>query len=92
MGRIAANPLFLTRQHPGCCSPAKNFGDEKQSAVVGYLLLRNLLIINFPGFEHENRRHEIIDGVYHVMCVKASITKSLFLRMAACPLSIAAKQ
>ncbi|MGQ7114554.1 hypothetical protein ACUOFC_52985, partial [Escherichia sp. TWPC-MK] len=24
-----------------------------------------------PGFEHETEGTEIIDGIYHVMCVKA---------------------
>ncbi|WP_409516863.1 hypothetical protein, partial [Escherichia coli] len=26
---------------------------------------------HFPGFEHETAGTEIIDGIYHVMCVKA---------------------
>ncbi|HHU9940351.1 TPA: hypothetical protein ACULAL_002703, partial [Escherichia coli] len=26
---------------------------------------------HFPGFEHETEGTEIIDGIYHVMCVKA---------------------
>lgn len=48
----------------------ENFGD-KNSPQVSYLRSLQSWDHHFPGFEHETEGTEIIDGIYHVMCVKA---------------------
>ncbi|MGS5599381.1 Orn/Lys/Arg family decarboxylase, partial [Escherichia coli] len=48
----------------------QNFGD-KNSPQVSYLRSLQSWDHHFPGFEHETEGTEIIDGIYHVMCVKA---------------------
>ncbi|HDP6974607.1 TPA: hypothetical protein P6393_003883, partial [Escherichia coli] len=44
---------------------------DKNSPQVSYLRSLQSWDHHFPGFEHETEGTEIIDGIYHVMCVKA---------------------
>jgi len=32
----------------------------------------------FPGFEHETEGAEVIDGVYHILCVKKTLMRMFF--------------
>ena len=52
-----------------CCCLVKTSA-IKQSASKLFTLAA-ILGPPFPGFEHETEGTEIIDGIYHVMCVKA---------------------
>ncbi|WP_300358627.1 arginine decarboxylase [Fusobacterium sp.] len=47
----------------------ENFGDEN-SPQIKYLKALSLWDHAFPGFEHDTEGTEVIDGVYHVLCVK----------------------
>ncbi len=68
-GRIAANSVIPYPPGIPMLLSGENFGDEN-SPQVGYLRSLQSGIIT-SGFEHETEGTEIIDGVYHVMCVKA---------------------
>ncbi|EAA7135883.1 arginine decarboxylase [Salmonella enterica subsp. enterica serovar Beaudesert] len=69
-GRIAANSVIPYPPGIPMLLSGENFGDEN-SPQVGYLRSLQSWDHHFPGFEHETEGTEIIDGVYHVMCVKA---------------------
>lgn len=47
----------------------ENFGDKNSPQVL--FTLAAIPGPSFPRFEHETEGTEIIDGIYHVMCVKA---------------------
>lgn len=61
LSRIRQNSMLLS---------GENFGD-KNSPQVSYLRSLQSQDHHFHGFEHETEGTEIIDGIYHVMCVKA---------------------
>ncbi len=61
--------LSRIRQESRCCCLVKTSA-IKQSASKLFTLAA-ILGSSFPGFEHETEGTEIIDGIYHVMCVKA---------------------
>ncbi|EOX6468348.1 Orn/Lys/Arg decarboxylase N-terminal domain-containing protein [Escherichia coli] len=69
-GRIAANSVIPYPPGIPMLLSGENFGD-KNSPQVSYLRSLQSWDHHFPGFEHETEGTEIIDGIYHVMCVKA---------------------
>jgi len=42
----------------------------EDSPQIGYLKALARWDAQFPGFEHETEGSKVIDGIYHVMCVK----------------------
>lgn len=68
--RIAANSVIPYPPGIPMLLSGENFGGE-QSPQIAYLRALQSWDHVFPGFEHETEGTEIIDGVYHVMCVKA---------------------
>ncbi len=68
-GRIAANSVIPYPPESRCCCLVKTSA-IKQSASKLFTLAA-ISDHHFPGFEHETEGTEIIDGIYHVMCVKA---------------------
>jgi len=69
-GRIAANSVIPYPPGIPMLLSGENFGDAN-SPQISYLRSLQSWDHHFPGFEHETEGTEIIDGVYHVMCVKA---------------------
>jgi arginine decarboxylase len=69
-GRIAANSVIPYPPGIPMLLSGENFGDAN-SPQISYLRSLQSWDHNFPGFEHETEGTEIIDGMYHVMCVKA---------------------
>ncbi|XPE46154.1 hypothetical protein ACNKHO_25985 [Shigella flexneri] len=67
--RVAANSA--TPYPPGHPNAAfrQSFGDSNSPQIADPRT--SILGSPVPGFEHETEGTEIIDGVYHVMCVKA---------------------
>ena len=47
----------------------ESFGDEN-SPQIKYLKALSLWDKAFPGFEHDTEGTEVINGIYHVMCIK----------------------
>jgi arginine decarboxylase len=47
----------------------ENFGGE-DSPQIGYLRGLTAWDRQFPGFEHVTEGAEVIDGAYHVLCVR----------------------
>ncbi|AYA40366.1 arginine decarboxylase [Xenorhabdus nematophila] len=67
--RIAANSIIPYPPGIPMLMSGENFGD-KTSPQIGYLNSLQKWDREFPGFEHETEGTEIINGIYHVMCVK----------------------
>ena len=49
--------------------PGENAGPA-DGPVLGYLNALQEFDRRFPGFEHDNHGVEVIDGTYHLYCVK----------------------
>lgn len=69
-GRIAANSVIPYPPEFRCCCPGKTLATPIARRLVIYVRCSPGTTTS-PGFEHETEGTEIIDGVYHVMCVKA---------------------
>lgn len=69
VGRIAANSVIPYPPGIPMLISGENFGDEN-SPQIKYLKALSLWDHAFPGFEHDTEGTEVIDGVYHVLCVK----------------------
>ncbi|MBD2791993.1 arginine decarboxylase [Xenorhabdus szentirmaii] len=67
--RIAANSIIPYPPGIPMLLSGENFGD-KTSPQIGYLNALQRWDHEFPGFEHETEGAEIINGIYHVMCIK----------------------
>ncbi|WP_340610909.1 arginine decarboxylase [Xenorhabdus bharatensis] len=67
--RIAANSIIPYPPGIPMLMSGENFGD-KNSPQISYLHALQKWDHEFPGFEHETEGTEIINGIYHVMCVK----------------------
>ncbi|OTA16222.1 lysine decarboxylase, inducable [Xenorhabdus vietnamensis] len=67
--RIAANAIIPYPPGIPMLLSGENFGD-KTSPQIGYLHALQKWDHEFPGFEHETEGTEIINGIYHVMCIK----------------------
>ncbi|EPH4074944.1 arginine decarboxylase [Salmonella enterica subsp. enterica serovar Infantis] len=67
--RIAANSVIPYPPGIPMLLSGENFGDST-SPQIAYLRALQSWDHEFPGFEHETEGTEIIDGVYHVMCIK----------------------
>ena len=68
--RVAANSVIPYPPGIPMLLSGENFGDSN-SPQIAYLRALQSWDHEFPGFEHETEGTEIIDGVYHVMCIKA---------------------
>lgn len=66
--RISANSIIPYPPGIPMLLSGENFGD-KNSPQIGYLHALQAWDRQFPGFEHETEGTEILDGVYHVLCV-----------------------
>ena len=69
VGRIAANSVIPYPPGIPMLISGENFGNEN-SPQIKYLKALSLWDHAFPGFEHDTEGTEVIDGVYHVLCVK----------------------
>lgn len=69
VNRIAANSIIPYPPGIPMLLSGENFGGE-DSPQIGYLRALQAWDHEFPGFEHETEGTEIINGVYHVMCVR----------------------
>ena len=69
VGRIAANSVIPYPPGIPMLISGENFGDEN-SPQIKYLKALSLWDHAFPGFEHDTEGTEVINGVYHVLCVK----------------------
>lgn len=69
VNRIAANSVIPYPPGIPMLISGENFGDET-SPQIKYLKALSLWDNAFPGFEHETEGTEVIDGIYHVLCVK----------------------
>ncbi len=49
--------------------PGENIGDENGTAL-GYLKALEAFDAKFPGFTHDTHGVEVIDGKYHILCIK----------------------
>ncbi len=67
--RIAANSVIPYPPGIPMLLSGENFGDSS-SPHIAYLRALQSWDHEFPGFEHETEGTDIIDGVYHVMCIK----------------------
>lgn len=67
--RIAANSIIPYPPGIPMLLSGENFG-AKTSPQIGYLHALQKWDHEFPGFEHETEGTEIINGIYHVMCIK----------------------
>lgn len=67
--RISANSVIPYPPGIPMLMSGENFGDEN-SPQIKYLRALSLWDHAFPGFEHDTEGTEVIDGVYHVLCVK----------------------
>lgn len=68
-GRIAANSVIPYPPGIPMLISGENFGDEN-SPQIKYLKALSLWDHAFPGFEHDTEGTEVIDGTYHVLCIK----------------------
>lgn len=68
-GRIAANSVIPYPPGIPMLISGENFGDEN-SPQIKYLKALSLWDQAFPGFEHDTEGTEVIDGTYHVLCIK----------------------
>ncbi|WP_342322096.1 arginine decarboxylase [Kosakonia sp. BYX6] len=68
--RTAANAVIPYPPGIPMLLSGENFGDST-SPQIAYLRALQSWDHEFPGFEHETEGTEIIDGIYHVMCIKA---------------------
>ncbi len=69
INRVAANSIIPYPPGIPMLMSGENFGDES-SPQIKYLEALSLWDKAFPGFEHETEGTEVIDGVYHVLCIK----------------------
>ena len=69
VGRIAANSVIPYPPGIPMLISGENFGDEN-SPQIKYLKALSLWDHAFPGFEHDTEGTEVIDGTYHVLCIK----------------------
>ena len=69
VNRIAANSVIPYPPGIPMLMSGENFGDEN-SPQIKYLEALALWDKAFPGFEHETEGTKVIDGVYHVLCIK----------------------
>ena len=67
--RIAANAVIPYPPGIPMLMSGESFG-ESSSPQITYLRSLEVWDKEFPGFEHETEGTEVVDGVYHVMCVK----------------------
>jgi len=67
--RTSANALIPYPPGIPMLMSGENLGDEA-SPQIGYLRSLQAWDREFPGFEHETEGVEVIEGTYHVMCVK----------------------
>ncbi|CDH04673.1 arginine decarboxylase, inducible by acid,catabolic [Xenorhabdus bovienii str. oregonense] len=67
--RIAANSIIPYPPGIPMLLSGENFGD-KTSPQMSYLHALQKWDHEFPGFEHETEGTEVINGIYHVMCIK----------------------
>ncbi|MGL5037831.1 MAG: arginine decarboxylase [Aeromonas sp.] len=70
VNRIAANAIIPYPPGIPMLLSGEVFGGE-ESPQIGYLRALQAWDHEFPGFEHETEGAELINGVYHVMCMKA---------------------
>lgn len=68
-GRTAANSVIPYPPGIPMLMSGENFGDEN-SPQIKYLKALSLWDKAFPGFEHDTEGTEVINGVYHVLCIK----------------------
>lgn len=68
--RTAANSVIPYPPGIPMLLSGENFGNSA-SPQIAYLRALQSWDHEFPGFEHETEGTEIIDGIYHVMCIKA---------------------
>ena len=69
MNRISANSIIPYPPGIPMLMSGENFGGA-DSPQIGYLKSLEDWDHSFPGFEHVTEGTEVIDGIYHVMCVK----------------------
>ena len=69
VNRIAANSVIPYPPGIPMLMSGENFGDEN-SPQIKYLEALSLWDKAFPGFEHDTEGTEVIDGIYHVLCIK----------------------
>lgn len=69
VNRVAANSIIPYPPGIPMLLSGESFGGE-ESPQIGYLRALQAWDHEFPGFEHETEGTEIINGVYHVMCVR----------------------
>jgi arginine decarboxylase len=67
--RTAANGVMPYPPGIPMLMSGENFGAE-DSPQIGYLQGLSAWDRQFPGFEHVTEGAEIIDGAYHVLCVR----------------------
>ncbi|GEM74540.1 arginine decarboxylase [Vibrio sagamiensis] len=67
--RIAANAIIPYPPGIPMLMSGENFGND-DSPQITYLHCLEVWDKEFPGFEHETEGTEVIDGMYHVMCIK----------------------
>ena len=70
INRIAANSVIPYPPGIPMLMSGENFGDEN-SPQIKYLKALSLWDKAFPGFEHDTEGTEVIEGIYHVLCVKS---------------------
>ena len=68
-GRTAANSVIPYPPGIPMLMSGESFGDEN-SPQIKYLKALSLWDKAFPGFEHDTEGTEVINGIYHVMCIK----------------------
>ena len=68
-GRVSANSVIPYPPGIPMMMSGERFGKEN-SPQIEYLKQLAEWDKRFPGFEHDTEGAEVIDGVYHVMCVK----------------------
>ncbi len=68
-GRMAANAVMPYPPGIPMLMSGENFGG-KDSPQINYLKTLGKWDSQFPGFEHEVEGAEVVDGVYHVLCIK----------------------
>jgi arginine decarboxylase len=68
-GRIAANALIPYPPGIPMVMSGERFGDE-HNPHISYLESLAAWDAEFPGFEHVTEGSTVIDGIYHVNCIK----------------------
>ena len=68
-GRVAANSVIPYPPGIPMMMSGERFGD-RNSPQITYLKQLSEWDKRFPGFEHDTEGAVVIDGTYHVMCVK----------------------